>query len=120
MSTFNISLIADISCDLNGPIASTIRPSNIADPFYDYNPHSEKEEPPFTDEKNVTVMAVDNLPGELPRESSQSFGKTLLDEVLPFLLGNDDKGIVERATITRNGELTEAFTYLQNYLEQDS
>lgn len=113
---FNISLIADVSCDPNGPIASTIRPSTIAEPFYDYNPQTEKEELPLTDEKNVTVMAVDNLPGELPRDSSQDFGKTLLDEVFPFLLGNDDKGIIEKATITRNGKLTGAFKYLHDYL----
>ena len=116
---FRISLIADVSCDPNGPIASTIRPSTIADPFYDYNPYSEREESPLSGVKNVTVMAVDNLPGELPSESSQDFGSTLLDDVLPYLLGDDDKGIIERATITRNGELTESFKYLQDYLEAD-
>jgi len=114
---FNISVIADVSCDVDGPIASTVRASTIADPFYDYNPHSEKEEPPFSGENNITVMAVDNLPGELPRDASQDFGQTLLDEVFPYLLGNDDKGIIERATITRKGELTEPYKYLQDYVE---
>jgi alanine dehydrogenase len=117
---FNISLVADVSCDLHGPIASTLRPATIEDPFYDYNPQTGKEEPPFTDESNITVMAVDNLPGELPRESSREFGQTLLDEVLPYLLDHDRWGIIERATITRNGALTERFKYLEDYIEQDS
>jgi len=114
---FKISVIADVSCDVEGPIASTLRASTIADPFYDYNPQTGQEEPPFSGKNNVTVMAVDNLPGELPRDASQEFGQTLLDEVFPYLLGHDDKGIVERATITRHGELTEAYRYMQDYVD---
>ncbi|MFP4046259.1 MAG: NAD(P)-dependent oxidoreductase [Bacteroidales bacterium] len=112
---FRISVIADVSCDVDGPIASTLRASTIAAPFYDYNPVTEQEEPPFSDEKNITVMAVDNLPGELPRDASHEFGETLLDEVFPYLLGNDDKGIIERGTITKNGKLTERYKYLEDY-----
>ena len=114
---FRISVIADVSCDIDGPIASTLRSSTIADPFYDYNPETGKEEPPFTDEKNITVMAVDNLPGELPRDASQEFGETLLDEIFPYLLGNDDKGVIERGTITEKGKLTEKYKYLKDYAE---
>jgi len=114
---FNISVIADVSCDIDGPIASTLRSSTIADPFYDYNPETEQEEPPFSGEKNITVMAVDNLPGELPRDASHEFGETLLDEIFPYLLGNDDKGVIERATITKNGQLTEKYKYLKDYAE---
>jgi alanine dehydrogenase len=114
---FRMSVIADVSCDVEGPIASTLRASTIADPFYGYNPHTEKEEPPFSDEKNITMMTVDNLPGELPRDASQEFGQTLLDEIFPYLLGNDDKGIIERATITKNGKLTERYKYLKDYAE---
>ena len=114
---FNIPVIADVSCDIDGPIASTLRSSTISEPFYDYNPYTEKEEPPFSDEKNITVMAVDNLPGELPRDASREFGQTLLDEIFPYLLGNDDKGIIERATITKKGELTEDYKYLKDYAE---
>ncbi|MEA3316648.1 MAG: NAD(P)-dependent oxidoreductase [Bacteroidota bacterium] len=114
---FNISVIADVSCDVDGPIASTLRASTIADPFYGYNPKTGKEEAAFTNKDNITVMAVDNLPGELPRNSSADFCNKLLDDVFPFLFGNDDKNIIERGTITKNGELTEKFKYLQNYLE---
>jgi alanine dehydrogenase len=111
-----ISVIADVSCDSNGPIASTLRASSIADPFYDYNPDTGQEEPPFYSGNNITVMAVDNLPGELPRESSHDFGQTLLERVFPFLLGEDKEGMIDRATITRNGKLTPRYNYLQDYV----
>jgi saccharopine dehydrogenase (NAD+, L-lysine-forming) len=114
---FNISVIADVSCDVNGPIASTLRSSTIADPFYGYNIKTKKEEPAFTSDKNITVMAVDNLPGELPRNSSADFCHKLLNDVFPFLLGNDDKKVIERGTITNNGKLTDKFNYLQDYID---
>ena len=113
---FNIKVIADVSCDLNGPVPSTIRVSTISDPFYGYNPLTDKESEPF-DKESITVMAVDNLPGELPRDSSEEFGKTLVQKVFPSLLGKDSKGIIERATIAKDGRLTKKFAYLQNYLD---
>ncbi len=114
---FNITVIADVSCDVNGPIASTVRASTIADPFYGYDPKTGKVEMPFVDPENITVMAVDNLPGELPRNASSDFGMNLMDKVYPSLFGHDDTGMIERATITKNGKLTEQYAYLQNYLE---
>ena len=114
---FNISVIADVSCDVGGPIDSTVRASTIADPFYGYNPKTGKAEMPFVDQENVTVMAVDNLPGELPRNASSDFGGNLMDKVYPSLFGHDDTGMIERATIAKTGKLTEPYTYLQNYLE---
>ena len=114
---FNITVIADVSCDVNGPIASTVRASTIADPFYGYNPETGEAERPFVNPKNITVMAVDNLPGELPRNASSDFGKDLMDKVYPSLFGHDDAGIIERATITKDGKLTERYAYLKDYLE---
>ncbi len=114
---FNISVIADVSCDVDGPIASTLRASTIAEPFYGYNPETGKEETAFTSNKNITVMAVDNLPGELPRNSSADFCNKLLNNVFPFLFGNDDKKIIHRGTITKDGKLTEKYSYLQDYLD---
>jgi len=113
---FNIKVIADVSCDIDGPVPSTIRVSTIADPLYGYNPLKNKESEPF-EKESITVMAVDNLPGELPRDASGEFGKTLLDKIIPSLLGDDKKGIIERATIAKDGKLTKKFAYLQNYLE---
>jgi len=114
---FNISVIADVSCDINGPIPSTLRPSTIASSFYGYDRFNEEETIPFVDKRNVTVMAVDNLPGELPRDSSIDFGEGLYENVYKALFDNDSEGILERATIAKGGKLTPQFSYLQNYLE---
>ncbi|MCZ4694112.1 alanine dehydrogenase [Ancylomarina euxinus] len=113
---FNISIIADVSCDVNGPIPSTLRPSTIASSFYGYDRFTGEETIPFVDKKNVTVMAVDNLPGELPRESSEDFGKALTEHIFPALLGDVDDQIIERACIAKDGRLTPAFSYLQDYV----
>lgn len=113
---FRIKVIADISCDVNGPIPSTIRTSSIENPFYGYYPPAESETSPY-DPASITVMAVDNLPGELPRDASEYFGELLMKNIIPQLFEGDPDGIIERATIMRNGVLTERFRYLQNYLE---
>lgn len=111
-----LSIIADISCDIKGPISSTIRASTIADPFYGYDPVSGRETDPFKD-GSITVMAVDNLPGELPRDASTDFGNALMDQVIPELLGQKDTGMLDRASITQGGELTKPYAYLQNFME---
>jgi saccharopine dehydrogenase (NAD+, L-lysine forming) len=114
---FRISVIADITCDIRGSIPTTRRASTLAEPFYDFNPETYKEEIPFSGEKNITVMAVDNLPCEVPRDSSFDFGNNLIEKVLPFLNGEDPDLIIDRATITRNGALTEKYSYLQDFLD---
>ena len=113
---FNISVIADISCDTQGPIPSTLRPSTIASSFYGYDRFTEEETIPFIDKKNVTVMAVDNLPGELPRESSKDFGNALIEHVFTALLSETDDEIIQKACITKAGQLTPNFSYLQDYV----
>lgn len=114
---FKISVIADITCDIDGSVPSTKQPCTIADPLYDYNASDDQIEPPFVDEGNVTVMAVDNLPCELPRDASRSFGQRLADRILPMLMGDDPDDVIERATIAQNGELHGRFTYLQDYVD---
>jgi hypothetical protein len=113
---FRIRVIADVSCDLNGPIPSTIRASTIAEPFYGYDPLNERETKPFK-LRSITVMAVDNLPGELPRDASEDFGEMLLESVIPALAGGDPGTIIEEATIVKDGKLTEQFAYLQDFLD---
>lgn len=116
-SDFRISVIADVSCDVNGPIPSTLRATTIADPFFGYNPHTGEEEPPFTRPGNITVMSVDNLPGELPRDASRDFGGQLTESsVIHDLLTDTVSPMIQRATITANGRLTKNFRYLGNYL----
>ncbi|WP_419176809.1 NAD(P)-dependent oxidoreductase [Desulfosediminicola sp.] len=114
---FKIAVIADITCDIDGSIPSTKQASTIDEPLYDYNPCDDRVEPPLTDEGNITVMAVDNLPCELARDASESFGTMLLSNVLPELITGDKNGIIERATIARGGKLNERYTYLQDYVD---
>ncbi len=113
---FNIKVIADVSCDIKDPIPSTLRASTIADPFYGYDPKTGRETDAF-DQGAVTVMAVDNLPGELARNASEDFGNLLLDKVYPSLFGGDMDGIIKRASIAEGGKLTEGYSYLQDYLD---
>lgn len=114
---FNIRVIADISCDIDGPVASTLRPSTIADPLYGYDPYLEKEVD-FLANNGIGVMAVDNLPCELPKDASEDFGRELMANVLPALLGNDPTNIIGRASETDlEGNLTEHFSYLENYVK---
>jgi saccharopine dehydrogenase (NAD+, L-lysine forming) len=113
---FAIKVIADVTCDIDGSVPTTVKASTIAVPVYDYNPADDRAEPPFSDEGNISVMAIDNLPCELPRDASESFGRELVNNVLPHLLGDDSLGVIRRATIAENGELTERFSYLQDYV----
>ncbi len=111
-----INLVADISCDIDGPIPSTIRASTIAEPFYGYDPATGRETETFAP-GTITVMAVDNLPGELPRDASADFGAALMEHVIPELLELKNTGMLDRASITENGALTENYAYLKDYLE---
>ncbi len=114
---FRINLVADVSCDIDGPVASTIRPSTIAEPFYGYDPHTESEVAYDADEA-ITVMAVDNLPCELPKDASEGFGDMFFEHVIPAFFNNDERGILKRARITTaDGKLTERFSYLQDYVD---
>jgi len=115
--SFSIRIIADISCDINGSIPATVRAADIENPVYDYNPFAQQAVAPFSDEKFITVMAVDNLPCELPRSASEDFGRDLIDRILPSLLNEDSEGIIERATLAVKGELTEAFRYLEQWVK---
>ncbi len=113
---FNIKVVADVSCDIDGPVATTIKPSTIADPIYGYDPQTEKEVD-FKNPDAVAVMAVDNLPCELPRDASNGFGGAFSKYVIPAFFDNDADGILERARMTQNGKLTERYAYLQDYVD---
>jgi alanine dehydrogenase len=115
-SAFNIQLVADISCDVDGPVASTLRASTIADPIYGYHPKTETEVD-YRDEEAIVVMAVDNLPCELPKDASEGFGEMFLQHVIPAFYNNDTAGVLERAKMTENGKLTERFSYLQGFVD---
>jgi saccharopine dehydrogenase (NAD+, L-lysine forming) len=112
---FRIRIIADITCDINGSIPSTQRASTIPDPIYDYDPATNSTHAAFSNDSFVSVMAVDNLPCELPRSASEEFGRDLIDRIMKPLLYEDSENVIERATITFNGNLTSHFAYLQDY-----
>ena len=112
---FKTKVVADISCDVDGPVATTIRSSTIEDPIYGYDRQTGGEID-FMDKNAIAVMAVDNLPCELPDNSSRGFGKMFYDHVIPAFFNNDKDGILERAKMTENGKLTKRFAYLQDYV----
>ncbi|MDO9261418.1 MAG: NAD(P)-dependent oxidoreductase [Flavobacteriaceae bacterium] len=114
---FNISVIADISCDLNIPIASTIRSSTIENPIYGFSKNNLIEIDYLADDA-IAVMAVDNLPCELPKDSSDGFGTNFAKDVIPAFFNNDKDGILQRGLMTQNGKLTERFIYLQDYVNE--
>ena len=113
---FKIKVVADISCDVDGPVATTLRASTIEDPIYGYNPQTEAEID-YKVDKAIAVMAVDNLPCELPKDASEGFGEQFLQYVIPAFFNGDKDGILKRAKITENGKLTNRFAYLQNYVD---
>lgn len=115
LEDFKISLIADISCDINGPIVSTIRSSTINDPIYGFDPKLNKEVD-YTNDEAIAVMAVDNLPCELPRDASESFGDMFIKDVLPSFFNNDKDGVLHRSKMTYKGELTDRFSYLSDFI----
>ncbi|HEX8060175.1 MAG TPA: NAD(P)-dependent oxidoreductase [Cyclobacteriaceae bacterium] len=113
---FKIKVVADITCDIEGSVPSTKRASSIAEPLYDYDAATDTVQPPLSNDKYVTVMAIDNLPCELPRSASEEFGRDLMDRILGPLLQGDATHIIERGTIAANGRLTQHFEYLSDYV----
>ncbi len=114
---FKINTIADITCDVDGSIPTTKRATTIQDPAFDYNPATGNMEPAYSSEKNITIMAVDNLPCELPRNASRDFGRNIIDYVFPQFFNEDEGSMLARATIAKGGELTEKYKYLQEYAD---
>ena len=109
----NLKIVGDITCDINGSVPTTIRSTTIEKPNYWIERYNLKE----IDENNdgIAVMAVDNLPSELPRDSSTEFSEGIINEVLPFLLKEDD-GRILNGTITTDGSFLEKYNYLNNYI----
>lgn len=113
---FALSVIADVTCDIGGSIPTTLRSSTILEPIYDVDRASGTEIPAFGSQTSISVMAIDNLPCELPREASVEFGKQLEQWVIPALL-EENSPILERATVARDGDLTLEFMYLRDFVD---
>ena len=114
---FKIRVIADITCDINGAVPTTTKATTIDLPVYDVDLVKFMEKPAFSHDEHLSVMSIDNLPNELPRDASEAFGEQMINYVLPDLLKSYGQPIIKRATITANGALTENFEYLRDYLE---
>lgn len=114
---FKIRTIADITCDIApiSSIPSTLRATTIEDPFLGYDPLLEQEVEPFQD-GSIDMMTIDNLPNELPRDSSTSFGQQFIEHIWPEIhTGNFEGDILRGATIANRGKLGPEFQYLSRY-----
>lgn len=112
---FGISVIADVTCDINGSVPTTSRASTIISPVYDVDRQTLSEIEAFGKQSSISVMAIDNLPCELPREASKDFGNQLIEWVIPALL-HEPAPILEKATLARDGDLTLEFMHLTDYV----
>ena len=108
-----LKIIGDVTCDVDGSIPSTIKSTTIEEPnfFLNTNTFSETD----MSNSNLAVMAVDNLPSELPRDSSTEFGNGIVNEVIPYIIGKDD-GRILNSTITTEGRFLEKYNYLNEYI----
>ena len=110
----NLKIIGDITCDINGSVPTTIRSTSIAKPYYSIDINSMQEID--LGNKGIAVMAVDNLPSELPNEASEEFGENIISEVLPFLINKDDDRI-SRATTASQGKFCPKYEYLKEFIK---
>jgi saccharopine dehydrogenase (NAD+, L-lysine-forming) len=113
---FKISVIADISCDVDGSVPITWKATTITDPVIGWSRKTQTPCEPFT-EDSIDIMAVGNLPNELPRDASEEFGENLLHYIIPEFLKENSR-IIKEATICENGSLTQNYQYLQDYISQ--
>jgi len=111
-----IKVVGDISCDINGPVVTTIKASTIANPIYGYDPKT-GQEVDFTNENAIACMTVDNLPNEIARDASEGFGKSFEKYIIPAFFNQDKDGVLKRAQMTNKGKLTSRFSYLQDYVD---
>lgn len=110
---FKIKTIGDISDDHNGSVPCNLGDATMEDPVYGVDKLSGMMTAPYLP-GSVDVMAVGNLPNELPRDASRYFGEQLIKFVLDDLL-NGGSALLEKATIVKNGQLTPAFDYMKDY-----
>jgi saccharopine dehydrogenase (NAD+, L-lysine forming) len=114
---FKTSVMADVTCDLDGSIPTNIKITTIADPAYGYNRFTHQVEKPYQPNKNIIDhMTIDNLPNELPKDASKFFGEYLEKYIFEDLIADDHtSSMLQRATICSHGKLTRYFEYLSDY-----
>jgi len=115
LPAFKIRTIADISCDIEGSVPITVKETHADEPVYGWDILNECVCAPYT-ENCIDIMAVSNLPTELPADASEGFGNDLITHILPKLL-SEKNDMIEKATICKNGRLTENYLYLSDYIK---
>ena len=113
---FDIKVIADITCDVEGSVPITMEATDIYNPTFGWSRSEQKQVEPYG-EDTIDVMAVTNLPTEMPKNASAEFGTLMLDHILPLLIDGDKDGIIKRGRMTENGKLTKEFDYLQSFVD---
>jgi saccharopine dehydrogenase (NAD+, L-lysine forming) len=115
--SFKISVIADVTCDVNGSVPSNVEVTTIENPVFGFNKTTHKKEAPYIADNNILdMMTVDNLPNELPRDASVFFGEYLEKYIFNDLIADDHtSGVLQRATICSDGKLSRYFDYLSDY-----
>ena len=108
-------MIGDVTCDIKGSIKSTVRPATHDDPYYDYNPETEHDEPAFSSPDSISVMAVDTCPNALAMDTSEYFGSMLMQHVFEPLLKGEHSDVIDRSMILKGGVLTQRFDYLTDF-----
>ena len=114
---FNIKVVADVTCDIApiSSIPSTLFASTIADPIFGFDPDKNEAVEPHG-KGIIDMMTIDNLPNELPRDASLSFGQQFLDHIAPELADIENSNVIKRASVTKDGKLGEYFEYLKDYV----
>jgi saccharopine dehydrogenase (NAD+, L-lysine-forming) len=110
---FIVKTIADITDDANGSVPINMGDQTIEDPVYGVDRKTLNKTAPYLKD-SVDIMAVGNLPNELPRDASRYFGEQLIKYVLEDLVGNGSE-IINRATMVQKGKLMPHYDYLSAY-----
>lgn len=118
-NNFDIKVIADITCDVEGSVPITMEATDIYNPTFGWSRGAQKQVEPYGDD-TIDVMAVTNLPTEMPKNASEEFGGLMLEHILPLLIEGDQDDIIKRAQMTNQGKLTDTFSYLQDFVDEKS
>lgn len=116
---FKVKVIADVSCDIEGSVPITKQHTLPEDPVYGIDPQQQSITAPYQP-STIDIMAISNLPNQLPKDASHDFGEVMKQTILPAYLEDPEQHMFKDATITRNGDLTEPYQYLTSFLSQST
>ena len=111
---FRIQTIADITDDVKGSVPCNIGDSTITDPVYGVDKITLEKTAPYLP-GSVDLMAVGNLPNELPRDASRYFGEQLIKHVFTELFNDEETRLIDHATIVKNGTINKGYEYMAEY-----